>query len=301
MINKTVDAPLVKAIGISKQFGSFSALNNISFSIQPGRIIGLIGANGAGKTTLLRSLLGLSAYEGEMTVLGMEPLKDRTQLLENVSFIADTAVLPEWMNAYQLIAYMEGIHPKFNAEKAHYFLSKTKIPLKKCVRKLSKGMVAQLHLALTMAVDAKLLILDEPTLGLDIVYRQAFYEQLLNDYYDEEKTIIITTHQVEEIEDILSDVMFIHDGQLVLDCSLETLQEDFVSIDVSSGMEEVALASKPLFVQNRFGGQRMVFQSLESEQKEQLEQVGHCQIPSLADVFVAVTSSHANQPQGGAE
>lgn len=288
-----IESPLIEAEGLSKQYGKFTALDNLNFTVQPGRIIGLIGANGAGKTTLLRSLLGLSTYEGALQVLGLEPAQDRTQLLEDVSFIADTAVLPEWMSARQLIAYMQGVHPKFNTEKAHYFLNKTKIPLDKRVKSLSKGMVTQLHLALTMAVDAKLLILDEPTLGLDIIYRQAFYEQLLNDYYDEGKTIIITTHQVEEIEEILTDVMFIRDGKLVLDCSVETLQEDFVSVEVTAGCEEQALALNPLQVQSRLGGQKMVFQSLSEAQKAELSELGRCQLPSLADVFVAVTLSSA--------
>ncbi|MEO1118304.1 MAG: ABC transporter ATP-binding protein, partial [Pseudomonadota bacterium] len=214
---------LVSARGVSKHYGDTKAVDNVSFDIEPGRILGLIGPNGAGKTTLLKAVLGLTDCDGDLSVCGLDPFRKRRELMHAVSYVADVAVLPRWIIVSKLLKFVETIHPNFSIEAARASLAQTKIPLNAPVKALSKGMVAQLHLSIIMAIDAKLLVLDEPTLGLDILFRKSFYTQLLNDYFDEQKTIIITTHQVEEIENILTDVMFIDDGRIVLDESLETV------------------------------------------------------------------------------
>jgi len=221
---------LIDAKGLSKRYGKTTVLDNVDLTIERGKIVGLIGHNGAGKTTALKCILGLAPYAGELTVLGLEPKKQRDQLMENVCFIADTAILPRWITAEQSLDFLEGVHPKFNRAKAQEFLAKTKIDQRKVVGKLSKGMITQLHLALVMAIDVPLLVLDEPTLGLDILYRKQFYTSLLNDYFDQNRTIIITTHQVEEVESLLTDLIFIREGKLTLNMSMDDIANEFITL-----------------------------------------------------------------------
>lgn len=275
---------IVQATGITKFYGKKQVLKNISLDIPKGQILGLIGPNGAGKTTLLKALLGLCSTKGEIRVLGHNPISARTKMLEDVCFIADTAILPRWIKVYQLLEYMEGVHPKFNRAKATDFLSRTKISSKSRVKELSKGMVTQLHLALVMAIETKFLVLDEPTLGLDIIYRKRFYDALLNDYYDEGRTIIITTHQVEEIEHILTDVMFINDGEIILSRSVESIANDYFQLDVSLEQEPEALKQAPISVKKSLNGKMMLF---ENANRESLQNLGNIKVPSLADIFVA--------------
>lgn len=275
---------LVSAKNLRKSYGQKMALDNVSFNVPAGRILGLIGPNGAGKTTLLKSILGLAPVDGELSVMGMNPHTDRVKLLEQVSFIADTAILPRWISVTELMDYVQGVHPRFSREKCLGFLNKTNIGLKSKVKDLSKGMVTQLHLALIMAIDSQLLVLDEPTLGLDIIYRKQFYQSLLNDYYDSQKTIIITTHQVEEIEGVLTDLMFIAGGKIVLDASMESVAEQFAELQVEPAQKDQALALKPLHVRNTLGGFSMIF---ENTDRAQLSQLGKVITPSLADLFVA--------------
>lgn len=277
---------IVKAAGVNKRYGSHQALNNINFTIEPGRIVGLIGPNGAGKTTLLKGLLGLASVEGELNVLGLSPAKQRTQLMEQVSFIADTAIMPRWLKVSQAVDYVAGVHPRFNRDKAQHFLAKTNIKYNSRVSALSKGMITQLHLALVMAIDSRLLVLDEPTLGLDIVYRKQFYNALLSDYFDEQKTIVITTHQVEEIENILTDLMFINRGELVLDLPMDSVGERFTELSVTNAQKaEVEQAGyRPISVQQRLGGVNMLFENVASDL---LAPFGQVRTPSIADLFVA--------------
>jgi len=275
---------IIHANGIRKSYGKKIALNDINLTIPAGRIVGLIGPNGAGKTTLLKGILGLAQVEGDLHVLGLNPFSDRVKLLENVSFIADTAILPSWIKVSEALDYVEGVHPKFSREKAMGFLAKTKIAPSDKVKELSKGMVTQLHLALIMAIDSKLLVLDEPTLGLDIIYRKQFYESLLNDYYDVQKTILITTHQVEEIEGILTDLIFINDGKILLETSMEDLSVRFVELQVDANQKEAALAFKPIHIRTILGGFIMMF---ENADREQLQLLGKLSTPSVADLFVA--------------
>src|SRR3982075_4192029 len=236
----------IEAHGLRKVFGTTVALDNVDRRVEEGRILGLIGPNGAGKTTALNAVLGLTSYEGELSVLGRDPWNAREELTRDVSFIADVAVLPRWIRVSQLLEYVAGVHPKFNRAKAEGFLAKTTIKRTSKVRQLSKGMVAQLHLALVMAIDAKLLVLDEPTLGLDILYRKQFYDSLLNDYFDRSRTIVVTTHQVEEIQDVLTDVMFIHRGRIVLSCSMEDIESRNVELMVLPDHAAAARALKPM-------------------------------------------------------
>lgn len=275
---------IIHAQGIHKSYGKKVALNNINLHIPAGRIVGLIGPNGAGKTTLLKGILGLAQVEGELHVLGLDPFTDRVKLLTDVSFIADTAILPSWIKVSEALDYVEGVHPKFSREKAMGFLAKTKISLKDKVKELSKGMVTQLHLALIMAIDSKLLVLDEPTLGLDIIYRKQFYESLLNDYYDVQKTILISTHQVEEIEGILTDLIFINDGKVLLEISMEDLPNRFVELQVDANQKDAALALSPIYIRAILGGFNMVF---ENPDIKQLQSLGKLSTPSVADLFVA--------------
>lgn len=275
---------IVQAMKVSKAYGKKQVLKNISLDIPSGQILGLIGPNGAGKTTLLKALLGLCPIQGSIKILGYNPMQSRAKMLEDVCFIADTAILPRWIKVSQLLHYMEGVHPKFNRTKAVDFLSRTKISNKSRVKELSKGMVTQLHLALIMAIDTKLLVLDEPTLGLDIIYRKRFYDTLLNDYYDENRTIIITTHQVEEIEHILTDVMFINDGEIILNQSIESIANSFSQIDVNATQEETAIALQPINVKRTMNGKTMLFENVN---KGELSKLGDMKIPSLADIFVA--------------
>ncbi|VUD53019.1 Ribosome-associated ATPase [Thalassocella blandensis] len=275
---------IIKARGLRKYYGKKIALHNIDLDIGAGRIVGLIGPNGAGKTTALKGILGLAEVDGHLEVLGMDPHKQRTQLLEQVSFIADTAILPRWLKVNEAVEYVAGVHPRFNREKAQEFLSKTQIRRESKISTLSKGMITQLHLALIMAIDSKLLVLDEPTLGLDIIYRKQFYTTLLNDYYDEEKTILVTTHQVEEIETILTDLIFINEGELILNSSMDEIGERFVEVHVSNAKKEDALALNPLSVSSRLGGYTMIY---ENGNREQLEALGSLHTPSISDLFIA--------------
>lgn len=275
---------VIHAQGICKTYGNKIALDNVSLNIPAGRIIGLIGPNGAGKTTLLKGILGLATVDGDLQVLGLNPFTERVKLLEDVSFIADTAILPRWMKVSEALDYIEGVHPKFSRVKAMGFLAKTNITLNNKVKDLSKGMVTQLHLALIMAIDSKLLVLDEPTLGLDIIYRKQFYETLLNDYYDAQKTIVITTHQVEEIEGILTDLIFINNGKILLETTMEALPDNFIELQVDATNKEAALAFKPIHVRTILGGFSMVFENADSNQ---LQTLGKITTPSVADLFVA--------------
>lgn len=278
---------IINAKGLSKRYGDFKALDNISLNVESGRIVGLIGPNGAGKTTALRCLLGLSTFDGELTVLGKRPDKDRISLLNDVAYIADTAVLPTWIQVNQLLEYMQSVHPKFNPVKAQKFLDKTEIKATHKVTELSKGMVTQLHLAVAISIDAKLLVLDEPTLGLDIIYRKRFYEQLLNDYFDEGRTILITTHQVEEVEQLLTDLVFIQKGQIVLDSTMEEVTERFIEVEVPSDKIEQARALRPISERATMGGVNMLYENI---RPDQIEGLGKSRIPSVADLFVAKMS-----------
>lgn len=291
-MNTQTQAPgeaLISTHNLSKSFGDKRVLNGIDLQVDRGRIVGLIGPNGAGKTTALKCLLGLSTYEGDISVLGLDPQKQRTELLNDVCFIADTAILPQWLKVSQAIEYLRGIHPKFNVEKAKRLLEKTSISVDQKISQLSKGMITQLHLALVMAIDAQLLVLDEPTLGLDILYRKEFYSTLLNDYFDEDKTIIVTTHQVEEIEGILTDLLFIKDGQLILNSRMEDLEECFFEVEVRADKAEQARALNPIGEQTVLGGSVFIFEetTTASGLKENLAQFGNIKTPSIADLFVA--------------
>jgi len=275
---------IIDAQGISKRYGKKIALDNVNLKIPAGRIVGLIGPNGAGKTTLLKGILGLANVEGSLQVIGLNPFTDRVQLLEHVAFIADTAILPRWIKVSEALDYVAGVHPKFSREKAMEFLAKTNIALDSKVKSLSKGMVTQLHLALIMAIDSKLLVLDEPTLGLDIIYRKQFYEALLNGYYDAQKTILITTHQVEEIEGLLTDLIFINDGKILLESSMDDIPNIFTELQVDVTAKEAALALRPIHVRTTLGGFSMVFENVAAEQ---LRALGKVTTPSVADLFVA--------------
>ncbi len=276
--------PIISARGLTKRFGRTVAVDHIDLNIPPGRIIGLIGPNGAGKTTALKAILGLTNFDGELSVLGKNPARDRAALMEDVCFIADVAVLPRWIRVWQLIDLTEQIHPRFSREKCLEYLAETKVTLDHKVKQLSKGMVAQLHLALVMAIDVTLLVLDEPTLGLDIIYRKQFYTNLLNDYFDEERTILITTHQVEEIEHILTDLIFIQDGKIVLESTMDEVQERYTELMVSKDHAARARELKPLYERQLFGKYIFLYDGVA---KEQLSALGELHTPSVADLFVA--------------
>lgn len=277
---------VISARALSKRYGKKIALDNIDLRIESGKIVGLIGPNGAGKTSLLKGILGLAPVDGELSVLGMSPQRERVKLLEQVSFIADTATLPRWIKVRELIAYTEAVHPRFSRAQCMAFLANTNIQLGDKVQQLSKGMVTQLHLALIMAIDSQLLVLDEPTLGLDIIYRKQFYESLLNDYYDEQKTILITTHQVEEIETILTDLIFINRGQIVLNASMEQVAARYVELQVDTNYKEHALAHNPIHSRRLLGGFSMLFEPNE-QQRASLAKLGRLTTPSLSELFVA--------------
>ena len=281
---------VIEARGLTKRYRNTVAVDHIDLQIPSGRIVGLIGPNGAGKTTALKAILGLANYEGELSVLGRNPSRDRAALMEDVCFIADVAVLPRWIRVWQLIELTENIHPRFSREKCLKYLASTKIKLDNRVKQLSKGMVVQLHLAIVMAIDVKLLVLDEPTLGLDILFRKQFYTNLLNDYFDEERTIIITTHQVEEIEHILSDLIFIQDGRIALNCTMDEVQESYVELIVAPDKAAAARELHPLYERELFG--RFIF-LYKNTNREQLKSLGELHTPSVADLFVATM-------QGGA-
>src|SRR4051795_12815424 len=284
----------IEARGLRKAFGTTVALGGIDLRVEEGRILGLIGPNGAGKTTALNAILGLTPYEGELKVLGRDPWQQRERLMQDVCFIADVAVLPRWMRVSQALDYVAGVHPRFDRTKAESFLARTEIKRDRKVRQLSKGMVAQLHLALVMAIDAKLLVLDEPTLGLDILYRKQFYDSLLNDYFDGRRTIVVTTHQVEEIQDVLTDLMFINHGRIVLQCSMEEFDARYVEVMVNPERLAEARALKPIHERPVFGRSVLLFDGAE---REQLTALGEVRRPSIADVFVAVMSGSSSKTQ----
>lgn len=277
-------APIVSAKGLTKRYGTTVALDHVDLRIAPGRIVGLVGPNGAGKTTALRAILGLTEFQGELSVLGLDPRTHRTELMQHVCFIADVAVLPRWLRVGDAIDFVAGVHPRFSREKCEAFLARTKIKHTQRVRELSKGMIVQLHLALVMAIDAKLLVLDEPTLGLDILYRKEFYERLLNEYFDHEKTILVTTHQIEEVEHILTDLMFIKDGRIVLDASMEAVGERYAEVMVAPDKAEAARALKPLSERQIFGKSVFLFDGVD---QTRLAALGELHRPSVADLFVA--------------
>jgi ABC-2 type transport system ATP-binding protein len=275
---------IIKATNLNKRYGSFQALDDVNFSIESGRIVGLIGPNGAGKTTALKALLGLTSFKGDLKVCGIDPRTDRDKLMQEVSFIADVAVLPGWMKVCEAIEFVEGVHPKFNRDKAMEMLALTKIPMKKKVKQLSKGMITQLHLALVLAIDAKILVLDEPTLGLDILYRKAFYDHLLNDYFGEDRTIIITTHQVDEIEYLLTDLLFINDGKIVLDIAMDDIQEQYLEVMVGKEQVEAAQRLNPITEREVFGRHIFLFENVE---RLVLAELGEVHVPKVTDLFVA--------------
>jgi len=289
----------IEARGLRKVFGTTVALEGVDLRVEEGRILGIIGPNGAGKTTALNAILGLTAYQGELKVLGRDPWTARDQLMRDVSFIADVAVLPRWIRVSQMLDYVAGVHPRFDRAKAEGFLAKTTIKRASKVRQLSKGMVAQLHLAVVMAIDAKLLVLDEPTLGLDILYRKQFYDSLLNDYFDRSRTIVVTTHQVEEVQDVLTDLMFINRGRIVLECSMEEFESRYLEVMVNPENVAAAQALKPIHERLVFGRSVLLFDGVD---RDQLAALGEVRRPSNADLFVAVLGSpshKATAPQAG--
>ena len=286
---------VIEARGLRKAFGTTVALDGIDLRIEEGRILGLIGPNGAGKSTALNAILGLTPYQGELKVLGRDPWNERDQLMRDVCFIADVAVLPRWIKVSQAIDYVAGVHPRFDRAKAEGFLAKTSIKRASKVRELSKGMVAQLHLALVMAVDARLLVLDEPTLGLDILYRKQFYDSLLNDYFDGSRTIIVTTHQVEDMQQVFTDLMFINRGRIVLNCSMEELESRYVEVTVNPENAPAARALRPFYERQVFGRSVLLFDNVN---RQQLAALGEVRTPGIADLFVAVMGNQSEQTQG---
>ncbi len=283
----------IEARGLRKTYRTTVALDGIDLSVEPGRILGLIGPNGAGKSTALGAMLGLTPYQGDLKVLGRDPWTQRDQLMNDVCFIADVAVLPRWMRVSQALDYVGGVHPRFDRAKAERFLAKTTIKRTSRVRELSKGMVTQLHLALVMAIDAKLLVLDEPTLGLDILYRKQFYDTLLNDYFDHNRTILVTTHQVEEVQHILTDVVFINAGRIVFNCSMEDFAARYREVTVMPDRLTEARSFKPIHERQVFGRSILLFDGVEPAR---LAPLGEVHTPNLADLFVAVIGA---QSQGG--
>ncbi len=275
---------IVTAHKLSKRYRNTVALDNATFEIQSGRIVGLIGPNGAGKTTVLKAMLGLTDYSGQLSVLGMDPRSQRDRLMEQVCFIADVAVLPRWLKVREAVDFVANVHPRFNRDKCEAFLARTKLQPGQRVKQMSKGMIVQLHLALVMAIDARLLVLDEPTLGLDILYRKQFYQSLLEDYFDENKTIIVTTHQVEEIENILTDLMFIRDGRIVLDMDMDALGSRFAEVLVNADQADAARALEPLDERQVFGKHIFLFDGIE---RSRLLALGEVRRPSVSDLFVA--------------
>ncbi|MCU1303183.1 MAG: multidrug transporter ATP-binding protein [Candidatus Sulfotelmatobacter sp.] len=290
---------VIEARSLRKSFGTTVALDGVNLHVEEGRILGLIGPNGAGKSTALNAILGLTQYHGELRVLGRDPWTERDQLTRDVCFIADVAVLPRWMRVSQALDYVEGVHPRFDRAKAEGFLAKTDIKRPSKVRELSKGMVTQLHLALVMAIDAKLLVLDEPTLGLDILYRKQFYDSLLNDYFDRSRTIVVTTHQVEDVQHVLTDLMFINRGRIVLSCSMEEFESRYLEVTVRPEQLAEARALKPIHERQVIGRSILLF-DLKSNRvdRQQLAAVGEVRTPGIADLFVALMGNHTSQPQG---
>jgi ABC-2 type transport system ATP-binding protein len=291
---------VIEARGLRKSFGTTVALDGVDLHVEEGRILGLIGPNGAGKSTVLNAILGLTQYQGELKVLGRDPWTERDQLMRDVCFIADIAVLPRWMRVSQALDYVAGVHPRFDRSKAEGFLAKTDIRHASKIRELSKGMVVQLHLALVMAIDAKLLVLDEPTLGLDILYRKQFYDSLLNDYYDRSRTIVVTTHQVEDIQNVLTDLMFIDRGRIVLSCSMEEFESRYVEVMVNPAQVDAAGALRPIYERQVLGRSILFFDlTRDRVDRQQLAALGDVRTPSIAELFVAVMGDKSNQAGEG--
>jgi len=287
----------IEARGLRKTFGTTVALDGVNLSVEEGRILGLVGPNGAGKTTALNAILGLIPYQGELKVVGRNPWTERDQLMRDVSFIADVAVLPRWMRVSQALDYVTGVHPRFDRAKAQSFLAKTTIKHTSRVRELSKGMVTQLHLALVMAIDAKLLVLDEPTLGLDILYRKQFYDCLLTDYFDHTRTILVTTHQVEEVQNVLTDLMFIDRGRIVLGCSMEEFESRYLELTVRPEQLAAAKALNPMYERQLMGRSILLFDRVD---RQKLAPLGDLRAPNIADVFIALIGNPAGQAGGAA-
>jgi len=293
----------IEARGLRKAFGKTIALDGVNLRVEEGRILGLIGPNGAGKTTALNAILGLTPYEGELRVLGRDPWAERERLMRDVCFIADVAVLPHWMRVSQALDYVAGVHPRFDRAKAEGFLAKTDISRTSKIRELSKGMVTQLHLALVMAIDARLLVLDEPTLGLDILYRKQFYDSLLNDYFDRNRTIVVTTHQVEDVEHVLTDLMFINRGRIVLDCSMEEFESRYLEVTVHPERVAAARGLKPIHERQVLGRSILLFDlKVDHVERQQVAALGEVRTPSITDLFVAMLGnkqgSKAAETQG---
>jgi ABC-2 type transport system ATP-binding protein len=290
---------VIEARGLRKTFGTNIALDGIDLRVEQGRILGLIGPNGAGKTTALNAILGLTPYQGELKVLGRDPWSERNQLMTDVCFIADVAVLPRWIRVSQALEYVAGVHPRFDRAKAESFLAKTTIRPHSKVKELSKGMVVQLHLAVVLSIDAKLLVLDEPTLGLDIIYRKQFYDSLLNDYYDRNRTIVVSTHQVEELEHIFTDLMFIDRGRIVLSCSMEEIESRYLEVAVKPDQATAARTLKPMHERQILGRSILLFDlTLNPVDRQQLTSLGEVHTPSIADLFVAVIGNQPAKAQG---
>jgi ABC-2 type transport system ATP-binding protein len=294
---------VIEARGLRKAFGTTIALDSVNLRVDEGRILGLIGPNGAGKSTALSAILGLTPYQGELRVLGRDPWTERDQLVRDVCFIADVAVLPRWMRVSQALEYVAGVHPRFDRAKAEGFLARTDIQRKSKVRELSKGMVTQLHLALVMAIDARLLVLDEPTLGLDILYRKQFYDSLLNDYFDRSRTIVVTTHQVEDVQNVLTDLMFINHGRIVLSCSMEEFESRYLEVAVRPEQIAAARALKPMHERQVLGRSIFLFDHGADRKidRQQLAALGDVRTPGIADLFVAVMGSKSGPAQGVAQ
>jgi len=284
---------IIEARGLTKSYGKTPVVRSVDLTVEAGRIVGLIGPNGAGKTTVIKAILGLTSFDGELKVLGRDPRTERDALMEEVCFIADVAVLPRWIKVSQAVDFVAGVHPRFDRKRAEEFLAKTDIKMTSKVRQLSKGMVTQLHLALILAIDAKLLVLDEPTLGLDLLFRRSFYDNLLNDYFNKERTILVTTHQVEEIENILTDVLFIEHGKIVLNSPMETLGERFAQLIPAAGNVERARALKPFWEREIFGRVAMLF---DGRDPVDLGALGEVRAPSVADLFVAMMQPVGTAP-----
>jgi ABC-2 type transport system ATP-binding protein len=289
---------VIEAHSLRKSYGNTLAVDGVDLHIEEGRILGIIGPNGAGKTTALNAILGLTPYQGELKVLGRDPWTERDQLMLDVAFVADVAVLPRWVRVSQALDFVAGVHARFDRAKAEGFLAKTTIKRSSKVRELSKGMVAQLHLALVMAIDAKLLVLDEPTLGLDILYRKQFYDSLLNDYFDRSRTIVVTTHQVEEIQDVLTDLMFINRGRIVLSCSMEEFESRYLEVMVNPERVAEARALKPIHERQVPWHNILLFDGVD---RQQLAALGDVRTPSIADLFVAVVGNQSGSAQGAAQ
>jgi ABC-2 type transport system ATP-binding protein len=292
---------VIEARGLRKAFGTTIALDGINLHVEEGRILGIIGPNGAGKSTALNAILGLTQYQGDLRVLGRDPWNERDQLMCDVCFVADVAVLPRWMRVSQALDYVAGVHPRFDRAKAEGFLAKTDIRQASDIRELSKGMVTQLHLALVMAIDAKLLVLDEPTLGLDLLYRKQFYDSLLNDYFDRSRTIVVTTHQVEDVQNVITDLMFINRGRIALSCSMEDFESRYLEVTVRPEKVSEARALKPIHERQLFGRSILLFDlKFNHVGREQLATLGEVHTPGIADLFIALMGNNPAAVQGAA-